>query len=220
MTVTVTAAPAMSLDAPAQVGSVGSSFYAAGWAIDRAAASGTGVDAVHVWAYPNPGSDQSPVFLGVASYGGARTDVGAVVRRAIHELGFFLTDRESSPGTYRIAAFAHSTVTGTFNDVRLGGRDSRRSSHGDRRAGLRRHASPGRSWWPGGRSIAVPRAVRASMRSTSGRFRWTGGPPIFAGKRRLRGAASGPRARSSGANSPIPAIPPWWRSPTARPRRL
>jgi hypothetical protein len=117
-TVTVASMPAMSLDAPAQLGAVGSSFYAAGWAIDRTAASGTGVDAVHVWAYPNPGSGQAPVFLGAASYGGARNDVGAAFGASFTNSGFLLPIASLFPGTYRIEAFAHSTVTGSFTDVR------------------------------------------------------------------------------------------------------
>ncbi len=67
---------------------------------------------------PDPGSDQPPVFLGVASYGGERTDVGAVFGAAFTYSGFFLPISSLSPGSYRIEAFAHSTVSGTFNSVR------------------------------------------------------------------------------------------------------
>ena len=68
-------APAMSLDAPAAGATVGPGFTVAGWAIDRTASSGSGVDTVHVYAYPNPGSGQAPIFLG-ADYGRSRPDVG------------------------------------------------------------------------------------------------------------------------------------------------
>jgi hypothetical protein len=108
----------MSLDVPVSFGTVGSSFDVAGWAIDEAAPSDAGVDAVHVWAYPNPGSGQSPVFLGVASYGGARGDVGAVFGTRFTNSGFFLPNVGLAPGTYQIAVYAHSAATGTFNDVR------------------------------------------------------------------------------------------------------
>ena len=108
--------PAMTLDAPAPFATVGSVFSAAGWAIDFGADTGTGVDAVQVWAYPNPGSDQPGVFLGDASYGGARSDVGAAYGESFTYSGFLLPIT-LSPGSYRIEAFAHSTVTGTFNSV-------------------------------------------------------------------------------------------------------
>jgi hypothetical protein len=76
------------------------------------------VDAVHVWAFPNPGSGQAAVFLGAAWYGNARGDVGAAFGAAFVDSGFFLPISSLSPGTYRIVVYAHSTVTGTFNSVR------------------------------------------------------------------------------------------------------
>jgi hypothetical protein len=109
--------PAMSLDAPARLATVGSSFSAAGWAIDQAATTGTGVDAVHLWAYPNPGSGQAAVFLGVAAYGGPRSDVGASFGAQFTNSSFFLPITTLSAGAYRIVAYAHSTVTGTFNNL-------------------------------------------------------------------------------------------------------
>ena len=55
-----------------------------GWAIDGNATSGTGVDAVHVWAYPRLAA---AVFLGAATYGLSRPDVGANHGAQIHRLG-------------------------------------------------------------------------------------------------------------------------------------
>ena len=49
----------MVLDTPVLGSEVVPPFVVAGWAIDLAAWSGTGVDAVHVWAYPTPGSGES-----------------------------------------------------------------------------------------------------------------------------------------------------------------
>ena len=43
--------PAMAVDTPA-AGQVAASFQLAGWALDRGAATGAGVDSVHIWAYP------------------------------------------------------------------------------------------------------------------------------------------------------------------------
>jgi hypothetical protein len=110
--------PQMAVDAPVPGGLVTMPFLINGWAIDRAAASGTGVDAVHVWAYPNPGSGLPAVFLGVASYGGTRGDVGSVFGAQFTNSGFFLTITSLSPGAYRLVVYAHSTVSATFNDVR------------------------------------------------------------------------------------------------------
>lgn len=89
-------------------------FAVAGWAIDLGASSGTGVSTVHVWAYPNPGSGESPVFLGVAAPA-SRPDVGAAFGAQFTMSGYGLVVRGLRPGLYRIAAFALSTVNGTFN---------------------------------------------------------------------------------------------------------
>jgi hypothetical protein len=103
----------MSIDSPANWASVRGPFTLAGWAIDRGAATGTGVDAIHVYAYPNPGSGQAPVFLGAASYGGARGDVGAAYGARFSNSGYGLS-ASLGAGNYQIVVFAHSTVTGTF----------------------------------------------------------------------------------------------------------
>ncbi len=68
VTVNVTGGPAMFLDQPGAGAVLQQPFTMGGWALDGAAASGTGVDTIHVWAYPNPGSGAAPVFVGVAQY--------------------------------------------------------------------------------------------------------------------------------------------------------
>lgn len=80
--ITVNASALMSIDTPTAEAIITSpTFLVAGWSIDRTvegtALSGAGVDALHLYAYPNPGSGQAPIFLGVASLGIARPDVGA-----------------------------------------------------------------------------------------------------------------------------------------------
>lgn len=110
-------APNMSIDAPSG-GVVTQPFTIGGWALDTRAASGSGVDTVHVYAYPNPGSGQAPIFLGVAAYGGARSDVAAAFGAQFVNCGFNLTVGHLSPGTYQLVAFAHSSVTQSFDDVR------------------------------------------------------------------------------------------------------
>ena len=101
---------------PRAESAVGTNFWAAGWAIDRAAASGTGVDTVHIWAYPNPGSGAPAVFLGVATYGQARSDVAALYGSRYTNSAFALNVTTLAPGVYDIVMFAHSTATNTFNN--------------------------------------------------------------------------------------------------------
>jgi hypothetical protein len=113
VTVTVAAQPFMNLEAPSDGGTVGTSFTVGGWALDLSAASGsTGVDAVHVWAFPTSGA--APIFVG-ANYGGARPDVGAVFGPAFTNSGFHLDVTNFPPGSYYLVAYARDTVTGTFS---------------------------------------------------------------------------------------------------------
>ena len=115
--VTVEAGPRLSIDAPANGSRVGQALIIGGWALDTNAPSGSGMDAVHVWAYPNPGSGAPPIFLGAASYGGVRADVGAYFGAQFTNSGYNLTSSGLAPGVYQINVFGHSTVTGTFNIV-------------------------------------------------------------------------------------------------------
>jgi glucose/arabinose dehydrogenase len=109
--------PAMAIDSPSAGTRLLQPFSAAGWAIDRAAPAGTGVDLVHVWSYPNPGSGRPPVFAGVASYGTTRNDVGAAFGTQFASSGFQLSVNGLPPGPNRLTIFAHSTVTGQFSGV-------------------------------------------------------------------------------------------------------
>jgi subtilisin family serine protease len=107
--------PAMVVDSPRTNSTVGSAFVVAGWAIDRSAPSGTGVDAVHVWAFPVAGGD--PIFAGAASCGVARTDVGQLMGHQFDASGYSLYVSTLPPGSYDLVVFARSTVTGTFNQA-------------------------------------------------------------------------------------------------------
>jgi hypothetical protein len=112
-------APLMALDTPLNGARVGSVFRVTGWAIDLGAMNDTsGVDTIHVWAYPNPGSGAAPVFLGVAAYGGPRADVAAMFGDRTLNSGFSLTVRGLAAGPYLIVAFSHSAVTGAFTAPR------------------------------------------------------------------------------------------------------
>jgi hypothetical protein len=124
---TVNANQLMGVSPPiAEYGIIWNVFDVDGWSIDRAvestALTGTGVDTLHVYAYPNPGSGAPPIFLGVATYGLSRPDVAAVYGgggpRYVPS-GFHLSvDRAAlglTSGPYLIVVFSHSTVTNTFN---------------------------------------------------------------------------------------------------------
>lgn len=107
--------PTASIDVPADGATVAKSFYIAGWAIDAEAPSGTGVDAIHVYAFPTRGS---PIFLGVGSYGGARPDVGGVFGSRFTNSGYALAVNSSlSPGDYELAVYFRSTITGAFGST-------------------------------------------------------------------------------------------------------
>ena len=107
----------LTIDRPVSGSVLPSDLLLSGWSIDRAAPAGTGVDAVHVYASPNPGSGAAAVFLGVASYGGSRPDVGAAYGTRYTNSGFSLTVVGLAPGIYELAFYGRSTVTGTFNVV-------------------------------------------------------------------------------------------------------
>lgn len=110
----VASSPRIHMDTLVHRGSVPESFSIRGWAIDLAAADTTGVDAVHVYAYPNWNVSTSPTFLGTAVYGGSRADIGASFGPTLTNSAFDL--RAILPnGPYTVVAFAHSTVTGLYS---------------------------------------------------------------------------------------------------------
>jgi hypothetical protein len=110
---------AMALDTPATGSTVRQPFLVAGWAIDQAAESGTGVDAVHVYAYPANASGvptgKKPVFLGAASRGGSRGDVAAVYGEQFTNSGYALSATGLGGGSYRLVVYARSAMTGMWS---------------------------------------------------------------------------------------------------------
>jgi YVTN family beta-propeller protein len=114
VSLTANATPVGVMDAPRDGDEVTQPFLLAGWAADLARASGTGVDAVHVYAYPETGG--APVFVGAAQYGTwARPDVAAYFNdNALIPSGFIMLVNGLAIGRYQLVAFAHSTVTGQF----------------------------------------------------------------------------------------------------------
>jgi hypothetical protein len=93
-------------------------FLVGGWAIDLDETIGTGVDTVHVWAYPSrstcDGATCDAIFLGATALGGERPDVAAIFGSQFGKSGYGLTVDSLPPGTYDLAVFAWSTVTRGF----------------------------------------------------------------------------------------------------------
>jgi DNA-binding beta-propeller fold protein YncE len=116
---TVGESGAMALDFPSTglVAPPGGNIFVAGWAIDRAAASGTGADIIHAWAFPvGPGQ---PVFLGSTEAGSARPDVGAFFGARFTPSGFSALLPAPAAGVYDLAVYARSTTTGMFDQWRV-----------------------------------------------------------------------------------------------------
>ena len=96
----------------------------AGWAVDFAADGATGIDAVDVWAYPADGA--APRVVGWASYGHARPTSPRPTANLISiNSGYTLSltgiaaGQDLAPGTCRVVAFAHSTVSGLVDQSRV-----------------------------------------------------------------------------------------------------
>jgi hypothetical protein len=104
------------IDTPAEGATTVQPFELAGWALDNASGTGTGIDAVHVWAYPATGS--APIFAGAATLGWTRPDVAAVYGPRFGNAGYGVTVNGLPPGQYTLAVFAHSAATGGFDLVR------------------------------------------------------------------------------------------------------
>jgi hypothetical protein len=107
----------MSIDAPRQSTTVTRPFTIGGWAIDPAATAGTGVDAIHGWAFRV--GQAGTVFLGSAGFGN-RADVAAIYGQQYLNSGFGLVVNAGTlpAGTWDIMMFGHSTVSGAFDFAR------------------------------------------------------------------------------------------------------
>lgn len=111
ITVTFTVTDArLAIDTPGNGTTVSNGFNLGGWAVDLAATSGTGISAVEAYAFPTAGGAQ--IFLGTASYGSPRPDVGALFGARFTNSGYGLTVNNLTPGaSYRIVVYAKSSVS-------------------------------------------------------------------------------------------------------------
>jgi hypothetical protein len=107
-------APRMAIDLPRTGSTITGGFQIAGWALDLGAPSGPGVDAIHVWAFPASGA--AAVLVGTATPGDARPDLVAAFGSARFLSGGYSLNGALQPGNYTLVVYAHSTVTGTFNN--------------------------------------------------------------------------------------------------------
>jgi hypothetical protein len=108
--------PQIVIDTPTSQQDVRQPFVLAGWAADLTASSGTGIAALHAWAYPLAGGP--PVFLGATAYGGRRPDVAAVHGDQFEATGFGLPVQGLVPGHYDVAVFAWSIDRADFVPAR------------------------------------------------------------------------------------------------------
>jgi hypothetical protein len=107
------------IDAPTDQSTVNSSFTIRGWAVDVAGATGTGIEAVHVWAFP-ANRTAAPFLVGVATYGLPRPEVGALLGARFVPSGFELTPGARLPeGTYDLVAFGYRSGTAAARAARL-----------------------------------------------------------------------------------------------------
>ena len=109
--------PQVVIDTPPGQRSVDGELTVAGWAADLDAQDGTGIDTIHVWAYPvqgGPSRGSNPIFVGVADLGGERPDVAAIYGQRYLKSGYGLTIRGLPAGQYDLAVFAYSAVKARF----------------------------------------------------------------------------------------------------------
>ena len=110
-TAQVAPGPLVWIDQPVGSTTIGQSITVSGWALDRRAATGTGID--HVLVYANrlpdtPGGVGTMTFLGSADWGLPRPDVANAFGAQFVNCGFRLNISGLTPGFYRIAVYAHN----------------------------------------------------------------------------------------------------------------
>jgi hypothetical protein len=96
--------PQVIIDTPGIDAMVDQPFTVAGWAADLQSADDSGIDTIHVWAYPVTGA--APVFLGVADGRIGRPDVAAAYGDQFKDAGYQLSVNGLTPGDYDVAVFA------------------------------------------------------------------------------------------------------------------
>jgi glucose/arabinose dehydrogenase len=112
--VTIVTSTQLAIDLPPNFSTVNQPFHVAGWALDTSSTTGTGINTIHVWAFPTTGGP--PVFVGVPALGGGRPDVAAAFGNSrFTPSGYNMAASGLAPGTYDLVVYAHSAVTNTFS---------------------------------------------------------------------------------------------------------
>jgi hypothetical protein len=99
------------VDTPQANATVTGAFTIAGWALDPRATSGSGIDAVHVWAYRRDVPNAAPQFLGGAAIHGARVDVADAYGAQFDHAAWSLDVPALSPGVYDLVVSAWADRT-------------------------------------------------------------------------------------------------------------
>jgi hypothetical protein len=111
-----TSSPVLWVDTPSPNSTVSSrGFAVTGWAVDLGSTAGTGIAAVHIWAFPSGGG--TAIFGGAANLGAARPDIGSLFGSQFTNSGFGAMVT-LPPGDYNVSVYGLSEITGTFNVVR------------------------------------------------------------------------------------------------------
>ena len=110
--VTIGSSTVFVIDTPRTGAAVGRPFHLGGWAIDTSAPSGTGIDTIHVWAFPLSGGP--PSFVGTPTLGGSRPDVAGYYGARFTTSGYNMAVM-LPPGEYYLSVYPHSTVTNSFD---------------------------------------------------------------------------------------------------------
>jgi hypothetical protein len=107
----------LAIEGPANGSAKLQPFTISGWALDSAAPTGTGVDEVHVWAFPEGGGQ---TFLGAATYGISRPDVGTYFGDVRFDpSGYSLSVAVALPtGNHTLRVYAKSTLTEVFDGIK------------------------------------------------------------------------------------------------------
>ncbi len=107
----------LSIDSPPE-GAVTLPFQVAGWAMDRGVGFfGSGIDFLHVYAFPSPGSGAPPIFLGSSFPSFARGDIAALFGDRFQFTGWAVRVDSLPAGPYLVVVFAHSIVTNTYTVI-------------------------------------------------------------------------------------------------------
>jgi hypothetical protein len=107
----------MHLDGPGEGATLSGPVRIEGWALDPDAFTGSGIDAMHVWARRLDQPGASPEFVGAAALAVARPDVAASFGAAYHHAGYQLT-ATLTPGVYEVTAYAWNHRTARWEDAR------------------------------------------------------------------------------------------------------